>query len=142
MNIHQSFACLCLYKLTTKINVINKTMTKELIVIHNKVWIGSMHCISMSLLLITNSKCIVISCATCLKSTLKACSLIPAKGDNVMNAQNAFLFFTKFLRILKKTVLEKSSSIMFNFVINVLWCVILVNWTLFVLLNIFLYFSF
>ena len=84
MNVCESFTCACLYKLTNKINVVAKTITKELIgqSFVNRVinWKYALH---LDIFAANSSKCIVISCATCLKSTLKACSLIPAKGDNV-----------------------------------------------------------
>ena len=83
MNVRESFTCPCLYKLTTKINVTDKTITKELFgqrfvyrVINWK------YALYLDVFIANNSKCIVISCSTCLKSTLRACSLIPPKGDN------------------------------------------------------------
>ena len=51
-------------------------------------------------------------------------------------------FFTMFLRILRKTFLEKNSSIIFTFAENIFWCVMLVDQPLFVLLKIFLYILF
>ena len=68
--------------LTNEINVIDKTIIKESIGqdFVNRVmnWKYTLH-----LDVFNNSKCTVISCATCLKSTLKVCSLIPPKGGNV-----------------------------------------------------------
>ena len=43
-------------------------------------WKYALH---LDVLVANNIKCIMIGCATSLKSTLKACSLIPPKGDNV-----------------------------------------------------------
>ena len=83
MNVRESFTCPCLYTLTTKINVIDKTITKELIgqrsVYRVMNWKYELY---LNVFIANNSKCIVISCSTCLKSTLRVCSLIPPKGDN------------------------------------------------------------
>ena len=106
--------CPCLYKLTNKINVIDKTITKELIgqSFANRV-INWKYVLHLDIFVANNSKWTVISCATCLKLTLKACSLVPPKGGNVCYE------WTKFLSILRKTFLKKKSSIISIFAINV-----------------------
>ena len=69
MKVCKSFTCPC---------------TKELIgqrfvnIVMN--WKYALH---LDVFLAKNSKCIVIICATCLKSTLKACSLIPPEGNTI-----------------------------------------------------------
>ena len=84
MNVCESFTCLCLYKLTNKINVIDKTITKELIGQHflSRV-MNWKYTLYLNVFVANNNKCTVICCATYLKSTVKVCSLIPPKGSNV-----------------------------------------------------------
>ena len=109
MNVCESFTCPCLYQLTNKINVIDKTITKELIgqSFFNRVmsWKYALH---LDIFVANNSKCIVISCATCLKSTLKACSLIPPKGNNVCDERTkCYVVFYKVFEDIKKDFSRK-----------------------------------
>ena len=103
-------------------------------------WKYALH---LDVFLANNSKYIVIICATCLKSTLKAYSLIPPEGNTIHEEwTKCYAIFYNVFEDIKEDFSQKNPSIIFTFAENIFWCVMLVNQPLFVLLKIFLYILF